>query len=223
MELLRLKTVSLLRINIIFFYCISLAGCNEFKDKKKTLPFYNTADFTAQWINKVDPDYLNIHTINKFSFYNQSGKITNQDSLDGHIYLANFFFSICPTICPAMMGNIGVVAHKFSKNNMVKLVSFSVMPSLDSVKTLNDYGLIHHIDPKKWYLLTGDKNEIYQLGRQSFFCEKRAGLVKSNTDFLHTDLLLLIDTKRRIRGVYNSLDNNQMQRVIEDVNILLKD
>jgi protein SCO1/2 len=207
-------------ILLVWLFVGLLCSCGH---KSETLPFYNTADFTAEWISPTDPAYQKIHTIDNFSFKNQLGHIINKDTLTGHVYLANFFFSTCPSICPRMMDNLEVIQKAFQRNDEVKLVSFSVMPWVDSVKTLYQYGLAHHIDPRKWYLLTGNKNRIYQLSRQSYFSEKKIGLTKDNNAFLHTESLLLIDKHSRIRGIYNATDTAQVKRVIADVRLLLKD
>lgn len=196
------------------------AGCSQNND---TLPFYNTADLTAEWIAPTDAAYASIHQIAPFSFRNQLGQIINSDSLRGHIYLANFFFSSCPIVCPRMMGNLDTVQRVFKKNKQVKLVSFSVMPWVDSVKRLYQYGKDHGINPQQWYLLTGNKNRIYKLSRESYFSEKKPGLSKAPDSFLHTESLLLIDKKSRIRGVYNATDTAQIKRVIADMELLLKE
>ncbi|RKR84569.1 protein SCO1/2 [Mucilaginibacter gracilis] len=223
MELLKLKAVYQRGINmppIAALFLLLLCGCRSNTD---TLPFYNTADFTAEWISKSDPAYANIHTIDNFALQNQLGHGINKDSLTGHVYVANFFFSTCPSICPVMMSNLQQVSHQFADNPEVKLVSFSVMPWRDDVKQLHDYASIHHINNNQWYLLTGNQNQIYNLGRRSYFSEKKAGLGKDNSAFLHTESMLLIDKKSRIRGIYTATDTGQIKRVIADIYILLKE
>jgi len=221
MVLLQSKAVCLLHMNKIFIGLLLLllvAGCNR---KNNSLPFYNTADFTAEWINRDDAKYKDIHTIDTFSLQNQLGYFITNDSLKGNIYIANFFFTICPAICPRMINNLQILQDSFTDNKQVKLVSFSVMPRVDSVKRLKEYGENHHINPGKWYLLTGNKERIYKLGRQSYFAEKRLGLLKDSTDFLHTESMLLIDKAGRIRGVYNATDNTDVGRITEDIKTLL--
>ena len=223
MALLKLKVVCRWAINMVrlpIAFCLIFYGCRGNED---TLPFYNTADFTAEWIKPNDPKYTSIHTIANFNLYSQLGYVINKDTLAGHVYLANFFFSTCPSICPLMMGNLNRVQQAFLNNSSVKLVSFSVMPWRDSVESLRAYGKVHGIDPRKWYLLTGNKNDIYQLSRQSYFSEKRLGLTKANDDFLHTESLLLIDKQSRIRGIYAATDTAQVRRAIDDIKILLKE
>ncbi len=201
-----------------------LMGCETAKQADaNTLPFYNTATFDAEWIAESDPGYDTIHTIAPFSLTNQLGYTITKDSLDGHIYVANFFFSICPSVCPKMMGNLKAVQDTFATNPQLKLVSFSVMPWVDSVSRLKKYGDAHHIDPAKWNLLTGPKAIIYTLARQSYFAEKQLGQQKFSTEFLHTESMLLIDAKGRIRGIYNATQKPDIERVTDDIRTLMKE
>lgn len=224
MELFRSKAVFLqLLINWlpgIFLLVNMFTSCSA---KKETLPFYNTADFTAEWIHPGDTQYKNIHTIDTFALQNQLGHLITKDSLDGCIYVANFFFSSCPSICPKMTNNLELIQKAFRNNTEIKLVSFTVMPWVDSVNRLKKYGENHHINPNKWHLLTGNKERIYTLGRQSYFSERRLGLQKDTSNFLHTESMLLIDKSGRIRGVYNATQQTDIERVLEDIRILLNE
>ncbi len=188
-----------------FVVLVLSTGCYN---QKEALPFYNKADFTAEWISKNDSAYKHIHTIDTFAMYNQLGKLITKDSLYSYIYVANFFFTICPAICPKMVSNLQILQDTFAGNKQVKPVSFSVMPWVDSVARLNEYGEAHHIDPAKWYLLTGNTERIYTLGRQSYFAEKRLGIKKDSSEFLHTETMLMIDKQARIRGIYNATGKN---------------
>ncbi len=197
---------------------VTLTACHT---KNEGLPFYNTADFTAEWINPGDPQYKNIHTIDTFKMQNQLGHLITKDSLNGYIYMANFFFTTCPTICPLMTNNLQIIQETFANNKQLKLVSFSVMPLVDSVSRLKIYGENHHIDPNKWYLLTGNKERIYKLGRQAYFSEKRLGLQRDSSYFLHTESLLLIDKSGRIRGIYNATQKPDIERATADIKLLI--
>lgn len=193
------------------------------KEEQEVLPFYNTADFDAEWISENDARYAKIHTIDTFALSNQQGNRITKDSLDGYIYVANFFFAACPSVCPKMMGNLAKLQKNYGDNSQVKLVSFSVTPWIDSVATLKKYGEEHQINPSKWHLLTGSKERIYTLARQSFFAEKGLGLQKSTNEFLHTESMVLIDKKSRIRGIYNATQIVDIERITEDINVLLKE
>lgn len=214
---------------VVFFVLIfGFVSCNFNSNKEKvvvedTLPFYNSADFDAEWIQESTAAYSKIHQIKPFTLKNQEGAIITNASLRNKIYVANFFFTTCPSICPKMVANLLPLQHAFAANDQIRLVSFSVMPSVDSVEKLKEYGEDHKIDPKKWYLLTGDKDAIYELGRKSFFAEKTLGLQKNNDEFLHTESMLLIDKRGRIRGVYNATQATDIERVTDDIKVLLKE
>jgi protein SCO1/2 len=184
------------------------------------LPFYNDGTFTAEWITPANPEYATIHRIDTFALLNQLGHVFTQDSLKGRIYTANFFFTSCPSICPRMMDNLAKVQAAFANDDAVRLVSFSVTPWRDSVSVLRDYAERKEIIPGKWQLLTGTKERIYTLARQSYFAEKTLGQQKSSEEFLHTETVLLIDGQARIRGIYNATQAADMLRIIDDIRVL---
>lgn len=196
------------------------AGC---KQPAETLPFYNSADFTAEWIAETDARYPTIHTIDPFIFRDQRGNLFGSDSLRNNLYVANFFFTSCPSICPKMTNNLARLQQAFAHEKRLKLVSFSVTPWLDSVAVLKKYGQAHGINPHQWHLLTGNKDQIYKLGRRSFFAEKSLGLKKGEADFLHTEAMLLIDQKARIRGIYNATQEDDLTRISDDIRTLLNE
>lgn len=226
MGLFRLTVVFPFRINkylIILITSSLLTNCNPKGKTEATLPFYNSADFTAEWISEIHANYSKIHTIAPFALHNQLGHLITEDSLKGQIYVANFFFSSCPSICPKMMTHLKTLQETFTNEPHLKLVSFSVMPWVDSVATLKQYGEERNINPAQWHLLTGKKEDIYSLARQSYFAEKTLGQLKSNGEFLHTESMLLIDKKARIRGIYNATQKIDIERITDDINILLKE
>ena len=217
-----------LRLTKLYFLLFSFVFISCKKEIKKeieveSLPFYNTASFDAQWIKNTDPAYDIIHKIAPFALQNQLGNTITNDSLKDCVYVANFFFTSCHTICPKMASNLEKLQKSFKNNKKVKLLSFSVMPWADSVAVLNKYAKDHHIEASKWHLLTGDKEAIYTLGRKSFFAEKSLGMKKSTDEFLHTESMLLVDTKGRLRGIYNATQVVDLERVTEDIAVLLKE
>ena len=213
------------KLVLFFAVLLSVLSCkqNRTDTEKETLPFNNSADFDAEWINENAPKYQQIHTIDRFSLQNQLGHTITNDSLNGHIYVANFFFTTCSGICPKMTNNLTALQDSFANDKRIKLVSFSVTPWVDSVEKLKLYAEGYDINPQKWYLLTGDKEEIYNLARTSFFAEKGLGLQKSADEFLHTESMLLIDKKGRIRGIYNATQKPDILRVMDDIKVLLNE
>ncbi len=210
-------------IVIILLLPVFFAGCSNTVQSADTLPFYNTADFTAEWIDQSDPGYTTIHRIDTFAMHDQTGQLYGSDSLRGKIYVANFFFTICPTICPRMMDNLKNLQDSFFDDDRFRMVSFSVMPESDSIARLRQYGEKLNINPYKWHLLTGNVERTYELGRESFFAEKRLGLYKDVSEFLHTESMLLIDRSGRIRGIYNATKKEDVARITEDIKILLRE
>jgi protein SCO1/2 len=198
-----------------FFVFVSCHG------NKDTLPFYNEADFTPMW----DSDTLQqpVHTIAAFSFLDQEGKSISNTTFNGKIYVANFFFTSCPGICPRMTSNIKKVANQFQNQQDVMFLSHSVTPWIDSIPRLDAFAKKYKIRSSQWHLVTGQVETINVLARQSYFAETEAGLSKDSTEFLHTEQCLLIDRKQRIRGVYNGTLELEMNRLADDIAILLKE
>jgi len=207
-----------------YFLCIAVA-CKPSKKEtvNESLPFYNTAAFDAEWIDKNDKAYNTIHTIDSFSFLNQNNTLTQSKDLKGKIYTANFFFTTCYSICPKMMNNLKKLQQQILQDTAVQMLSFTVMPWVDTVKRLQLYADNMGIQANKWLLLTGNQGKIYTLARQSFYAEKSLGLQKDTAQFLHTESVLLIDKHARIRGIYNSTSPTDIERIIEDIAVLKKE
>lgn len=184
------------------------------------LPFYSSADFTAEWLTPDQPAYEKIHRIAPFALRNQAGQTVTNGTLRGKIYVANFFFSSCPMVCPKMLANLRRIQAAFQNDAQVELVSHSVMPDVDSVNVLQEYARDNGIVAGKWHLLTGDKEVIYKLARDSYFAEKQSRSPAKSGEFLHTESMLLIDGEGRIRGVYNATLPLDAERAIEDIRLL---
>ncbi|WP_258098730.1 SCO family protein [Marinoscillum pacificum] len=207
----------MIRNSLLFVLAIYLLGCNT-KPSEVTMPYYTQADFTPRWI---EGNTDTIHRVADFALTNQDGQTISNADLKGKIYVTNFFFTICPTVCPRMTNNLQRIQEAFAQDVEVLLVSHSVMPWMDSVEVLKEYAMENNIDASKWHLLTGDKDLIYRLGRQSYFADE--GFGKSVTDiddFLHTENIVLVDEQQHIRGVYNGTLPLEMTRLIEDIHRL---
>ncbi len=191
--------------------------------KEVSLPYYHTASFTPLWKgeNKFSVDTL--HTIAPFQFTNQEGKTISNETFLGKIYVANFFFTICPGICPKMTANLEKAAEKFKDTKDVLFISHSVTPDIDSVAQLKKYANDHHISSAQWHLVTGHKEEIYSLARQSYFVEEETGIKLSTNEFLHTEHLILVDKQGHIRGIYKGTLELEAERMIEDIELLLNE
>lgn len=201
----------LVKLFAIVLIVLNLLSCNVFSNNE-TLPYYNSQDLTPSWNTK------NEHRITKFNLVDQNGKNFGSKSLNDKIYIANFFFTTCPGICPKMTKCFKVLQDSISLMNHVELVSFSVMPWIDTVNKLKKYGEENGVNPAKWHLLTGDKSIIYSLGRSSFFADNNK--LTDSTTFLHTDKMYLIDKNQQIRGVYNATNMDDISRVLTDIKAL---
>jgi protein SCO1 len=208
---------------LILFFCLAIFYACKNGRSNKSLPIYNTPDLTPRWLSEEAIPSDSIHHIAPFRFTNQLGETVSDSTLKGKIYVANFFFSICPGICPKMTNNLSTVQKAFASDPEVLLISHSVMPWVDSVAQLRVYGENYDINPQKWHLLTGEAGKIYDLARKSYFAEAAIGYGRDSTEFLHTEHVLLVDGEQRLRGVYNGTLVLEIERLIEDIGVLKKE
>ena len=185
----------------------------------KSLPIYNPSDVNPELVDTTVQYISKYHTIADFSFTNQNGKSITQKDYEGKIYVADFFFTTCKSICPKMTTNLVEVQKAFLHNPKVKLLSFSVMPDIDSVSVLKEYAKINCVIDSKWNLVTGDKKAIYAIARKSYLAVKQ-GKPEELYDMVHTENFVLVDSKKRIRGFYDGTKKEEIQRLIEDINWL---
>ncbi len=164
------------------------------------------------------------HKIADFSFINQNNKTITQENYKNKIYVADFFFTTCPTICPKMTNNMVWLQDKIKDLNDVMLLSFTVTPEIDSVAVLKKYAQEKGIIDSKWNLLTGNKKDIYFLARQSYLVVK-TGKPEEMYDMVHTENFVLVDKNKRIRGFYDgtNLDKPTNDKSIKNVSQLLED
>ena len=205
-----------MRNKFLLVVVLILSSCKE--GKKEQLPFYNTPDFTPSWLSPNDQEYSSVHTIAPFSFTDQNGRTITNKNVNGKIYVVNFFFTTCAGICPKMMKNLKKVQQAF-RNNDVIILSHSVLPETDNVQRLASYAKRFNIN-YNWYLLTGNKDAVYNMARKSYFVDEQTGHNKSNNEFLHTENCVLIDGMGRIRGVYNATLELEMNKLIQHIKIL---
>ncbi|WP_204346010.1 SCO family protein [Psychroserpens algicola] len=187
------------------------------------LPYYNEESFTPRWITPGTDEEQQFHKIPDFRFINQLGDTVTQKTFENKIYITDFFFASCPGICPQMTGNMFKLQEEFKEDDDVLLLSHTVTPTRDSVSVLKNYADKHGVIDDKWHLVTGDKLEIYNLGRTQYFVENDLGEPKNIDDFLHTENFLLIDKHKHIRGIYNGLNRASMLQLITDVKALKKE
>jgi protein SCO1 len=169
---------------------------------KKTLPIYTPSMVNPELVDTTVQHIANNHTIEDFSFINQNGKVITQKEYEDKVYVADFFFTTCPTICPIMSTNMVWLQDKIKNNSKVMLLSHSVTPDIDSVPVLKKYAKEKGVIDSKWNLVTGNKKDIYYIARKSYLAVK-TGSPSELYDMVHTENFVLIDQKKRVRGFYD--------------------
>jgi protein SCO1 len=199
-----------------------LISCHSESGKHTLLlPYYSSAEFTPHWLSVKDAD--TIHSIPNFSFIDQDGQTITRNTFDNKITAVNFFFTRCPGICKKLTNNLLSVQSAFKEDNNVLLLSHSVTPESDSIAVLKKYAEEYKIISGKWHLVTGNRNEIYNIARKAYFADEDMGWKQDSTTFLHTENILLIDKKHHIRGVYKGTLPSDVNNLIADIKTLEKE
>lgn len=180
------------------------------------LPIFGPKEF----IEGVDKDTV-YHTIPFWSFQNQEGKMVGTTDYQGEIYIADFFFSHCPSICPEMLENMKQVQEELKDLN-VNIISYTVDPKNDNVERLKWYAEENEIDTKNWNFVTGIQQDIYKLGVKGYLVPNQEDALAPG-GFLHSEKFILIDKKSRIRGFYDGTEQEQLKQLIKDVKTLSKE
>lgn len=198
---------------LIILVAIVLLSCGEQKPAH-LLPIYG-----AKKLGNTDTIY---HTIGDFSFRDQYGETVDNNTVKGKIYVADFFFATCQSICPEMSKNLKDVQKEFLNDDSLLILSHSVNPMHDTVEVLNAYSGVYGAKKGKWFFLTGEKKKIYDLALNSYLVNALED-DGSAEGFLHSELFLLVDSKGRIRGMYDGTEHAAVLKLIEDVKLLKKE
>jgi len=216
-----LKAASL--FGLIGYISLVSFSCKRIKNQEvQKLPYYNTPDFTPLWL--TDAKQIDtLHTIAPFKVMDQDGNRINNQTYAGKIYVADFFFTSCPSICPKLTKHFKMISDSFTNDSRVGLLSYSVTPEIDSVPRLKFYADKYKVPSRQWHMVTGNKNEIYKLARKSYFADKDPGFSTDSTEFLHTEHFILVDSHQHIRGIYNGTVLLEVQRLMDDIRSLEKE
>ena len=212
------------RVFIVIFFSIASAILLLFYEAltpQKVLPIFQPNDVNYELVDSSIQHIKRFHKIKSFEFLNQNGEKISEKDYEGFIYVADFFFTTCPSICPIMTNNMVKIQNYIKDKKKVKLLSFSVTPDIDSVHVLKEYSIKKGVDDKYWNLLTGDKSKIYSLARKSFLVVKE-NVESDSHSMIHTENFVLVDREKRIRGFYDGTDDTDMQVLKEDIGILLE-
>ncbi|WP_298236689.1 SCO family protein [uncultured Algibacter sp.] len=206
---------------LIVLLFLSFLSCkNQSKETTITevarLPYFNSADFTPEWETPV-------HKIPEFSFTNQKGEVVNNNTYKGKIYIADFFFTSCPGICPKLTKNMASLQEAYKNDNTIKLLSHTVMPWKDSIPVLKEYAKRNGVNDEKWNLVTGNKDALYNIARKGYFADEDFIKTQDDSNFIHTENFVLVDKNGYIRGVYNGTLEVDVLRLKRHIDILKKE
>ena len=202
-----------------FFSIVVITSFYFILQPKVSLPIYSPSMVSEELVEEDIRYVKKYHSISNFSLTNQNGDLINQEFYQNKIYIADFFFTTCPDICPKMTENMGYLQNELKNQTDVLLVSFSVTPNIDSVSVLRAYADLKGVDDSKWNLFTGSKKDIYELARKSFLVAKNDG-DGGKYDMIQTENFVLIDKENRIRGFYDGTNEVEMNKLLKDVRIL---
>lgn len=187
----------------------------------ETLKIYQPADVSTELVDTTLQYVKKYHTIADFSLTNQNGETITQIDYEDKIYVADFFFTTCQTICPIMTDNMVKIQKALKNNDEVLLLSHTVTPEIDSVAQLKKYALEKGVNDAKWNLVTGNKREIYDLARKSYLAAKDVPF--QEYDLIHTENFVLVDKKKRIRGFYDGTNSEAIKKLLHDIKILKRE
>mgnify|MGYP001472289975 FL=1 len=203
---------------IIVWGVISVSLFYSILKPVERLPIYQPASVNSELVDTTIVHKINYHKISDFSLTNQNGETVTQSKYDNKIYVADFFFTTCQSICPIMTKNMKDIQDKLIKDSEVLLLSHTVFPEIDSVEVLKKYAVENEVIDSKWDLVTGDKKEIYDLARKSYLAAKDNNF--GEYEMIHTENFVLIDKKKQIRGFYDGTNKEEIDRLYKDIKIL---
>lgn len=219
-----MKTRILLLITLVILAIVAAYVMTLNQQEMRTLPVIQPKDVKKEM---VDPELLQIgmgHRIGDFTLLNQYGESITLEKVKGKVFVAEYFFTTCGTICPKMTEQMTRVQEQFRGNDAVKILSFTVNPDYDTVQILLEYAEKYGAEKEQWHFLTGSKKELYRLARKSFFVLKPAEAINlgdAGSDFIHTNNFVLVDQQLRIRGYYDGTSISEVNELMEDIELLL--
>jgi protein SCO1 len=208
---MQLKPIAL---NVLLGFSLLIASCKE----KKNLPFLGPKD-TRVVAGKIDTIY---HQIPAFRFLNQDSVWVSEQDMAGKIYIADFFFTSCPTICPKMKTQLLRIYERYAENDVIRILSHSIDPTYDTPSVLKQYATRLQVKSPRWNMLTGDKAAIYKLGEKSYMVTAQEDKNEAG-GFVHSGAFILVDKNRHIRGIYDGTQEAEVNHLIEDIEILLQE
>ena len=206
-------------IVLLALSCVIIVLMYQALKPEKRLPVYQPSMVNPELVDSTLVYVKKYHSIADFKLINQNGDTISQADYADKIYIADFFFTTCPTICPVMTANMANIQQIIKGDDEVMLLSHSVTPEIDSVPQLKKYALEKGVIDAKWNLVTGDKKQIYELARKSYLAVLTDG-DGGPYDMIHTENFILVDKERRIRGFYDGTSSDEVAQLLEDLKVL---
>nr|WP_229254381.1 SCO family protein [Dyadobacter sp. NIV53] len=192
-------------------------GCQQ-----KKLPFIGESDIVKKVVDGKEIEETIYPSIPAFSFQNQNGETVTEKTFEDKIYVADFFFTTCPTICPVMKKNMLKVYQAYRENPDVRILSHSIDPGHDTVAVLNKYANDLGVTGNMWQFVTGDREKIYEIGEKHYLVSARKDPNEPG-GYIHSGHFVLIDKDKHIRGMYDGTTEEGTKQLIEDINVLLEE
>jgi len=209
--------LSLLQILLVSI----LISCSYSSDGDHKLPILGNPQYVDKLVNGKPVTDTLYHSIPTFSFIDQDSNVVNNDTFKGKIYIADFFFTSCPDICPVMTSQMVRIYEKFNKEDQLRFLSHTIDPKRDSVHVLKDYANRLGVDrPETWYFVTGDKDKIFEIAMDGYFVTTMDNPDIGGTP-IHSGAFMLIDKEGRVRGAYDGTDPEKVDQLMKDIPILL--
>ncbi len=204
---------------MLLFSVVAIYSFYKIQTPRQELPIINPVDVNPKLVDPSMRSKREHHKIAPFKMIDQKGDTITDKTYSDKIYVADFFFTRCQSICPIMTNYMAQVQEAFKNDDEIMMLSFSVTPDIDSIPVLKAYADKNNAITSKWHMVTGDKKEIYNLARKSFFAVLDEG-DGGQQDFIHTEQFVLIDKNQQIRGMYDGTNKEAIQKLIKDIGIL---
>jgi protein SCO1/2 len=215
----RLKYSSYSSLFVLFVVLGLMTGCDG---GSKKLPILGERDWVTKKVDGKEVVDTIYNTIPPFSFTNQYGDTVTEKIVEGKIYVTDFFFTSCPTICPVMKRQMLKVYKEFKDNPDVMILSHTIDPEHDTPKVLNTFAKDLGIEGKQWQFLTGPKEKIYEIGQKSYLSAAQEDKTAEG-GFLHSGAFILIDKDKHIRGMYDGTTEEGTQKLMQGIKSLLEE
>lgn len=206
-----------LYITGIFALILMITGCET-----KKLPFYGEPEVVKKVVDGKETEQTIYPTIPDFSFINEDNETVTEKDFKGKVYVADFFFVTCPTICPVMKKNMLTVYEEYKDNPDVKILSHTIDPEHDTPEILKKYATDLGVKGKMWQFVTGDKEKIYDIGQKHYMVSALEDSSQAG-GYIHSGAFVLVDKDRHIRGMYDGTTEDGTAKLIKDLAVLLKE